>query len=214
MSPESQIRILIFDDHPVIREGLKALISSQSDMIVAGEAEDGRTAVDLFRQHRPDVVLMDLGMPGVGGLDATKALCTAFPNARVVVLSIRSGDEDIHRSLQSGAKGYLLKHDSSTHLFEAIRVVHSGRRYIPPDVATQLAERFPASDMTTRELEILKELVCGKTNKEIAEELSISEPTVKFHVSNILMKLGANDRTEAVTSSLRRGIVHLDQEQK
>jgi two-component system NarL family response regulator len=210
MNSETQIRILIFDDHHVIREGLKALISTQPDLLVVGEASDGQNASDLFRKHHPDIVLMDLSMPGVGGMEATKTLCTTFPNARVIVLSIRSGDEDIHRSLQAGAKGYLLKDATSVHLFEAVRTVHSGRRYIPTEIATQLAERPPASDLTAREAEILQEIVRGKSNKEIADSLSIAEPTVKFHVSNILIKLGANDRTGAVTIALRRGIVHLD----
>ena len=159
--------------------------------------------------HRPDVLLMDLSMPRLGGVEATAAICKEFPTARILVLTIRTGDEDIHRALRAGAKGYLLKETSSRELFDAIRSVHEGRRYIPPAVAMQLAERPPASDLTQRELEILQKIVNGKSNKEIADVLSITEATVKGHVSNILIKLGAGDRTEAVTTALKRGIVHL-----
>jgi DNA-binding NarL/FixJ family response regulator len=210
MGQGDKIRIAVIDDHPLIREGLMALVSTQADMMVVADASDGADALDLFRKHRPDVVLMDLAMPKVGGVEATVNLCKEFPNARVLVLTIRTGDEDIHRALQAGAKGYLLKETSSRQLFDAIRLVHSGHRFIPPAVAMQLAERPISSDLTTRELEILKHFVEGKINKEIADALSISESTVKGHITNILIKLDANDRTEAVTKALKRGIVHLD----
>jgi two-component system, NarL family, response regulator len=207
---EGKIRILIIDDHPLIREGLGALISTQNNLMVVGEGSDGKDALGLYRKHRPDIVLMDLAMPGLGGVEATTAIRKEFPNAKILVLTIRTGDEDIHRALQAGAKGYLLKECSSTQLFEAILAIHNGRRYIPASVAIQLAERPPASDLTERELQILSSLASGKSNKEIADDLEISEPTVKGHVSNILEKLGASDRTEAVITALKRGIIHLN----
>ena len=210
MEERTGIRIIIIDDHPVIREGLAALIRTQSDLQIVAEACDGNEAVPLYRNHRPDVVLMDLAMPGVGGVEATASLRKEFPNAKILVLTMRTGDEDIHRALQAGAKGYLLKECSSTQLFEAIRAVHNGRRYIPASVAIQLAERPPASELTERELQILTRLATGKSNKEIADALEISETTVKGHISNILVKLGAGDRTEAVITALKRGIVHLN----
>jgi DNA-binding NarL/FixJ family response regulator len=210
MAGNEKIRIAIIDDHPLIREGLIVLLSTQSDMTVVAEATDGSEALDLYRKHRPDVLLMDMAMPKVGGVEATAAICNEFRNAKILILTIRTGDEDIHRALQAGAKGYLLKETSSSQFFEAIRSVHLGHRYIPPAVAIQLAERPPASELTRRELEILQKIVNGKSNKEIANLFSISEATVKGHVSNILLKLGANDRTEAVTTALKRGVVHLD----
>jgi two-component system, NarL family, response regulator len=209
MPGDSIIRIAVIDDHPLIREGLIALLSTQPDIKVVADASDGADALNLYRTHRPDVLLMDLSMPKLGGVEATAAICKEFSNARILVLTIRTGDEDIHRALRAGAKGYLLKETSSRELFDAIRSVHDGRRYIPPSVAMQLAERPPASELTQRELEILQKIVYGKSNKEIADVLSITEATVKGHVSNILIKLGAGDRTEAVTTALRRGIVHL-----
>jgi DNA-binding NarL/FixJ family response regulator len=210
MAESDKIRIAVIDDHPLIREGLMALVSTQADMVVVADASDGADTLDLFRKHRPDVVLMDLAMPRVGGVEATVNLCKEFPKARVLVLTIRTGDEDIHRALQAGAKGYLIKETSSRQLFDAIRLVHSGHRFIPPAVAMQLAERPISSDLTARELEILRHIVEGKINKEIADALSITESTVKGHITNILIKLDANDRTEAVTKALKRGIVHLD----
>jgi two-component system NarL family response regulator len=210
MDEANRVRIVIIDDHPIIREGLGALIRTQPDLNIVAEASDGSEAVGLYLQHRPDIVLMDLSMPGVGGVEATSAIRKQFPSAKILVLTMRTGDEDIHRALKAGAKGYLLKECSSTQLFEAIRAVHNGRRYIPASVAIQLAERPPASELTDRELQILTRLATGKSNKEIADALEISETTVKGHVSNILVKLGAGDRTEAVITALKRGIVHLN----
>jgi DNA-binding NarL/FixJ family response regulator len=210
MGEGKKIRIIVIDDHPVIREGLVALLSTESDLDVIADASDGIEALNLYRTHRPDVVLMDLSMPKMGGVEATAAICKEFPNAKTIVLTIRTGDEDIHRALQAGAKGYLLKETSRHELFNAIRSVHSGRRYIPPAVAMQLAERPPLSELTPRELEILQQIVNGKSNKEIGGAFSITEATVKGHVSSILQKLGVDDRTEAVTTALKRGIVHLD----
>ena len=196
MPGDSIIRIAVIDDHPLIREGLIALLSTQPDITVVADGSDGADALNLYRTHRPDVLLMDLAMPKVGGVEATAAVCKEFPNARILILTIRTGDEDIHRALRAGAKGYLLKETSSRELLEAIRTVHAGRRYIAPAVARQLAERPPASELTARELEILQQITNGKSNKEIADVLSITEATVKGHVSNILIKLGAGDRTE------------------
>jgi DNA-binding NarL/FixJ family response regulator len=204
------IRILVFDDHTVVREGLVALIATQPDIEVIGGDKDGSKALDLYRKHKPDVVLMDLGMPNADGQKATAAICKEFPNARILILTVYEGDEDIYRTLQAGARGYLFKESLSSQLFDAIRAVHSGRRYIPPDVASRLAERIPASDLTSQELNILKHIASGKSNKEIASDLKITEPTVKWHVTNILTKLGVGDRTEAVTVALKRGIIHLD----
>jgi DNA-binding NarL/FixJ family response regulator len=210
MGVGNKIRIVVIDDHPIIREGLVALLSTESDMDVVADAENGIEALKLYRTQRPDVMLMDLAMPHMGGVEATSEICKEFPNARIIVLTIRTGDEDIHRALQAGAKGYLLKETSRHELFDAIRSVHTGRRYIPPNVAIHLAERTPVSDLTPRELEILKQMVDGKSNKQIGDTFSITEATVKGHVSSILQKLGVGDRTEAVTTALRRGIVHLD----
>ncbi len=210
MAAENTIRILIIDDHQVVREGLKAMILTQPDLSVIAEASDGTDAVSLFQKHRPDVVLMDLEMPVTGGLDATRALMESFPGARIIVLTVHKGDEDIHHALHAGARGYLWKDAPGTQLMEAIRMVHSGHRYISSAVAKQLAERPPASELTSREMEILTRMMRGKSNKQIAEELSIAEPTVKFHVSNILVKLEASDRTQAVTNAIRRGILHLE----
>ena len=205
-----KIKIIIIDDHPVIREGLGALLSTQPDMTVVAEASDGADVPSLYRMYRPDILLMDLAMPGTGGVEATRSVRKEFPNAKILILTMRTGDEDIHRALEAGAKGYLLKESSGSQLFDAIRSVHAGKRYIPASVALHLAERPPASDLTDREMEILTKMAAGKSNKEIADVLNITESTVKGHVSNILVKLGAGDRTEAVITALKRGIVHLN----
>lgn len=207
---QTPIRIIIFEDHAVVREGLIALLSTQSDMQVVAHASNGSAAVELFRAHQPDIVLMDLGMPGKGGLQATAELCAEFSRARVIVLTIYSGDEDVHRALQAGAKGYLLKESMSSQLFDAIRTVHSGLRYLPPDIAALLAERIVAPQLSARELEILRIIANGKSNKQVAADLNISEATVKGHVTSILEKLGVNDRTEAVVVALKRGILHIE----
>jgi DNA-binding NarL/FixJ family response regulator len=212
MKEDNRIRIMITDDHAVIREGLSGLISTQNDMIVVAGASNGSEAVHLYRTHRPDVVLMDLAMSVLGGVEATIAIRKEFSNAKILILTMRKGDEDIHRALQAGARGYLLKESPSAEIFQAIRAVHSGRRVIPASVAIQLAERPPASELTEREMQILEKMAAGKSNKEIADAFQISEATVKGHVGNILVKLGAGDRTEAVITALKRGIVHIDQE--
>ena len=210
MSNQNTIRILIVDDHPVVREGLAAMVNRQSDMLVAAEAGDGRKAVDLFREHSPDVTLMDLRLPVMSGVDAITAIRKESPSARIIVLTTYDGDEDIYRALQAGAQGYLLKDMFREELVEAIRAVHSGLRRIPTSVAAKLADRMGGSQLTARELEVLKLMARGKSNREVASELAITEGTVKGHVNNILSKLGVGDRTQAVTSALQRGIVHLE----
>lgn len=207
---EGVIRILIADDHPVVREGLAALIERRADMTVAAEAGNGREAVDRFREHRPDVTLMDLRMPQLDGVEAIGVIRQEFPAARVIVLTTYDGDEDIYRGLRAGAMAYLLKDAPREELLEAIRAVDAGQKRIPPEVAVKLTERMSSPTLTARELEVLRLLAQGKSNGEIGAVLFITEGTVKAHVNNILNKLGANDRTQAVTMALRRGIVRLE----
>lgn len=207
---ENPIRILITDDHFLVRVGLATVINTQPDMSVVAEAGDGRQAVEMYRQHKPDVTLMDLRMPEMNGIEAIQAICKEFPNSRIIVLTTYDGDEDIYRALQAGARSYILKDMVGDELIDAIRVVHSGQRRIPPEIAARLAERMPRSDLTPRELEVLKLIVKGKSNREIATELFVTEGTVKVHVNNLLGKLGVNDRTQAATVAIQRGIVHLD----
>ena len=203
------IRILVVEDHNVVRQGLIALIRTVSDMTVVAEAADGVKAVELFRQHRPDVTIMDLRLPGMGGVEAITEIRRGFPSARVIVLTTFDGDENIFRALQAGARGYLLKDMFGDELMEAIRAVHAGKTYFPPAVAQRLAERMGGPSLTNRELEVLNLIVTGKSNKEIGSELSISEATVKTHINSILGKLGVSDRTQAATTALQRGIVQL-----
>jgi two-component system NarL family response regulator len=205
------IRVLVADDHAVVRMGLVSLIQSEPDLEVAGEAEDGRQALARFRELRPDVVLADLRMPDLDGVAMTQALTREDPSARVIIFSSYEGDEEIYRALEAGARGYLLKRDSQGEdLIRAIRTVHAGKRYIPEAVAATLAERVHLSELTARELEVLRAVADGLSNKRIAERLAIAEGTVKIHVTNIIGKLGVSDRTEAVTAAIRRGILRLD----
>lgn len=206
----SEIRVLIVDDHPVVREGLAAMIERRQDMTVVGEASDGQEALALFRAYRPDVTLMDLRMPGMGGVETIGAIRAEFPDARIIVLTTYDGDEDVYRGLQAGAMAYLLKDAPREELLEAIRAVHGGQMRIPPDVASKLAERIMGPELTAREMDVLRLIVAGKANREIGAELSITEGTVKAHVNNILGKLGVSDRTQAVTTALRRGLVQLE----
>jgi DNA-binding NarL/FixJ family response regulator len=206
---DERIGIMVVDDQAVVRQGFVSLINTVPGMAVVAEAKDGREAVELYRKHRPDVVLMDLRMPVMGGADAIAALRREFPGARVIVLTTFDGDEDIYRSLQAGAQGYLLKDMFFEELEEAIRTVHAGGRRIPGVVAERLAGRMAGSDLTARELMVLEQIVRGKSNKAIAAALGISEATVKSHMNNILSKLDAEDRTQAATKALQRGIVHL-----
>jgi two-component system NarL family response regulator len=210
MSAQSPIRVLVVDDHFVVRMGLTTLINSQPDMTIVGEAANGKQGVELFRLHKPDVTLMDLRMPEMGGVDAISAIREEYPDCRIIVLTTFDGDEDIFRAFQAGARAYLLKDMHHDDLLSAIRAVHQGQRFIPPAIANRLAERMPRSELTARELEVLKLIVKGMSNKEIAAALSITEGTVKIHVNNLLGKMGVSDRTKAATTALQRGIVHLD----
>ena len=203
------IRILLVDDHPIVREGFAAIIERRPDMTVVAEASNGAEAVTLFREHRPDVTLMDLRLPEMDGLAAIRAIRGEFPSARILVVTTYDGDEDIHRALASGAKGYLLKDAPRDHLLEAIRSVHAGRSFVPANVATILSERIGAQEITNRERDVLGLIAQGKSNQEIGTLLFISEGTVKGHVVNILAKLEASDRTQAVTNAIKRGIIHL-----
>jgi DNA-binding NarL/FixJ family response regulator len=207
----NRIRIMVVEDHHVVRQGLVALLKGTPDMEVIAEAQDGAQAVERFRQHRPDITLMDLRMPNLGGAQATEAIRKEFPQARIIVLTTYDGDEDIYRAIQAGARGYLLKDMFGEELMEAIRAVHAGKSRIPAAVAERLADRMGGPNLTARELSVLQLIVKGKSNKEIADELGIFESTVKTHVNNILSKLDVNDRTQAATTALQRGIVHLPQ---
>lgn len=205
----NRIRIMVIDDQAVVRQGFVALINTVPDMEVIAEGINGQQAIDLYNQHTPDVTLIDLRMPVVGGVEAITTIRQKFPDARLIVLTTYDGDEDIYRSLQAGAKGYLLKDVFFEELETAIRSVHAGLRHIPAAIAMRLAERMASSDLTSREMEVLELIVRGQSNKEIGASLTISEATVKSHINNILSKLGVSDRTQAVTTALQRGLVHL-----
>ena len=205
----SKIRIMVIDDQAVVRQGFVALINTVADMEVIAEGINGQQAIELYRQHKPDVTLIDLRMPVVGGVQAIATIRREFPEARLIVLTTYDGDEDIYRSLQAGAKGYLLKDMFFEELETAIRTVHAGSRRIPAAIAERLAERMAGSNLTARELEVLELIVRGQSNKEIGASLKISEATVKSHVNSLLSKLGVTDRTQAATTALQRGLVHL-----
>jgi DNA-binding NarL/FixJ family response regulator len=209
MSVKTGIRILIVDDHPIVRMGISAIINARSDMVAVAQANSGEEAISLFRQHIPDITLMDLRLPGMGGVEAIRAIRALSPKARFVVLTTYEGDEDIHQALKSGAQGYLIKGMPHEDLIEAIRRVHAGEYFVPVPMAEALASRTPRTQLTPREKDVLSLLVEGKSNKEIGVALDISEATIKSHVSVILMKLGAADRTQAVVIALQRGILHL-----
>ena len=209
ISDRQPIRVLSVDDHALLREGIVAVVNGQPDMTVVAQASTGRDAIQLFREHRPDVTLMDLRMPDISGIDALIAILVEFPNARIVMLTTFEGDVEIRRSLALGARGYLLKNMRPKDLVEAIRQVHAGRKRIPHEIATQLAEHIADEPLTERELEVLRHVADGTRNRAIAERLAISEETVKVHVKHILEKLGASDRTGAVAIALRRGIIQL-----
>ena len=204
------IRIMIVEDHHVVRQGFIALLRLVEGFEIVAEAPDGDRAVALYREHRPDVTLMDLRLPTIGGVETITKIRAEFPQARIIVLTTFDGDEDIYRALQAGAKGYLLKGMSSDELIEAIRGVHAGKSRIPAAVAERLAERLSGPTLTERETDVLKLIVSGNSNKEIAGALFISEATVKTHVNSLLGKLGVTDRTQAATTALQRGIVHFD----
>jgi len=208
MNPNN-IRVLIVDDHPVVRTGLALMIKYEPGMEVVAEAADGAEAVQLFRQHQPDVMLMDLRMPGMGGVDAITAILKEFPDACIIVLTTYDGDEDIYRGLQAGARGYLLKGTSCDELLDAIRKVHAGQTYIPAEVGAKLAIRLSGPQLSKREQDVLRLLGTGMSNREIANTLGIAEGTIKFHVNNILSKLQVSDRTQAALIALKRGIANL-----
>jgi DNA-binding NarL/FixJ family response regulator len=204
-----KIKVMIVDDHPLLRVGVASIVNARSDMTVMAQTGTGEEAVALFSQHRPDVTLMDLRLPKMSGVDAILAIRARFPMARFVVLTTYEGDEDIHRALEAGAKGYIIKGMPYQTLIEALLRVHGGGRFLPPPVARALASRMPDSDLSSREQEVLRNLVAGMSNKEIAGLLGITEATVKCHVSTILMRLNVSDRTQAVVTALQRGLVHL-----
>src|ERR1700720_1498739 len=203
------IRILIVDDHPLLREGIAALVNAESDMKLVAEGSNGQEAIDKFRSNRPDITLMDLQMPALNGIEAIIGIRSEFPNARIIVLTTYTGDVQVLRALKAGARGYILKGRVHRELLDTIRAVHAGQKRIPPEVAAELAEHAAEDDLTAREIDVLQLIAAGNANKEIAGRLSIAEDTVKSHVSNILSKLRANDRTHAVTIGLKRGIIEL-----
>lgn len=210
MDAEKPIRVLIVDDHVVLRDGLKSMIERQPDMAVAGEAGRGDEAVELFRQLRPSVTIMDLRLPGLSGIDALTAIRKEFPEARILVLTTYDRDEDIYRALDAGARGYLLKDATRDELVAAIRAVHAGRRCIPAALAERLMESGPRLHISDREMDVLRLVAKGLRNKEIASELGLTEGTVKGYIINILRALDAHDRTKAVSEALRRGLLQLD----
>jgi len=203
------IRVLTVDDHALLREGIAALVNVESDMKLVAEASNGQEAIEKFRLHRPDVTLMDLQMPSLNGIEAIIGIRSEYPNARIIVLTTYAGDVQVLRALKAGAQGYILKGEVHRALLDTIRAVHAGHKRIPPEVAAELAEHAAEDDLTSREIDVLRLIAAGNANKEIAGQLSIAEDTVKSHVTNILAKLGANDRTHAVTIGLKRGIIEL-----
>jgi len=209
MNATSPIRILTVDDHPILREGIAAILASESDMMLVAQASNGREAIEQFRTHRPDITLMDLQMPLMNGTEAILAILKEFPQARFIVLTTYSGDAQAVRALKAGAAGYLLKSMVRKELVETIRSVYGGRKRIPPEIAVEMAEHHADDALTEREIEVLREVAAGNANKRIADHLAISEETVKAHMKNILSKLGANDRTHAVTIALKRGIIEI-----
>jgi two-component system NarL family response regulator len=206
----NRIRVLVVDDHFVVRLGLRAVIDPEPDMVVVAEASSGEKAIQLFREHDPDITLMDLRMPLMSGVEATRSIRQHSPNARIIVLTTYDGDEDIFRALDAGARAYLLKDMSREELLDAIRAVHAGQRRIPAAIGARLAEAMPRSELTRRELEVLGYVVKGLSNRQIGDELRITEGTVKIHVNKILSKMGVQDRTQAATTAVRRGIIHLE----
>jgi two-component system, NarL family, response regulator len=205
----TSIRVLIADDHSIVRQGLATIINRDPEMTVIAQAEDGQQAIECFREHQPDVTLMDLRMPQVTGVEAIRAICVEFKFARIIVLTTYDGDEDIYNGLHSGAQGYLLKDTKPNELLNAIRTVHRGQQYVPPDVGAKLVQRLSNPELSDRELEVLGLMAQGLSNLEIATALTIGESTVKSHVNRILSKLGVGDRTQAVIVAVKRGIVSL-----
>lgn len=204
-----KIRVMVVDDHPLMRVGVASIVNASSDMSVVAQTGTGEEAVALFQKHKPDVTLMDLRLPGMSGVDAIRAIRKTDSRARFVVLTTYEGDADIHQALEAGAQGYLIKGMPYQTLVDALHRVHRGERFLPPPVARALASRMPDSDLSAREREVLSLLASGKSNKDIASLLGITEATVKCHVSAILLRLNVSDRTEAVVTALHRGLIHL-----
>jgi len=203
------IRVLCVDDHPLVRKGIASILANEADMELVGEASNGREAVEMFKQFKPDVVLMDLRMPDLDGTSATRMIRQEVPEAKIIALTSYDGDQDIYRALEAGVRGYILKEMVHTEVVRAIRTVHSGKRLMPQEVAERLSEYFPQVALTPREVEVLGLVAKGMANKEIATRLGTASGTVKMHIQNILAKLGASDRTHAVTIAMERGILHL-----
>jgi two-component system, NarL family, response regulator len=209
MSQSTTIRVLIADDVAIVRQGLATIVDRDPEMTAIAQAEDGQQAIALFREYQPDVTLMDLRMPQMGGVEAIVAICAEFKQARIMVLTTYDGDEDIYRGLQAGAQGYLLKDAKPHELLNAIRTIHSGQKYVPPEVGAKLVQRMNNPELSERELDVLRLMAQGMNNLDIAAALNIGESTVKSHVNRILSKLGVNDRTQAVIVAIKRGIVYL-----
>jgi two-component system NarL family response regulator len=209
--PSAKIRLLVVDDHFVVRIGLASALNLEPDMEVVAEAKDGREALALYDKHAPDVVVMDYQLPHLNGAEATTAIRAKHPGAKIIILSVYKGEEDVHRAVQAGASGYLPKSSEPQELLEAIRVIHKGRRYFPKAINAALAARAARTELSDREKDVLEALVRGRSNKEIASALGISENTVKVHTTRVFEKLGVADRLEAVTAAIQRGIVHLQQ---
>jgi len=210
MKKKHPIRVMLVDDHPAFRKGLAALIGTENDLEVVAETGDGNDAIQLFRRHKPDITLMDLRLPGMGGVEATIAIRKEFPDARVIVLTTFDMDEDIYRAMDSGAKSYLLKDTPEDELAATIRAVHAGEEKLAPKLAERLAQRQKRPELSQREMEVLQLLVRGRSNKEIASSLFITEVTVKAHLKTLFVKLGVQDRTDAAITAIRQGIVHLN----
>jgi DNA-binding NarL/FixJ family response regulator len=209
VSQSTAIRVLIVDDHSIVRQGLTAMIENEPDMTVVGQAGNGQEAIAQYQQLQPDVTLIDLRMPQLGGVDAIVAICAEFTHARMIVLTTYDGDEDIYRALRAGAKGYLLKDAEPDALLNAIHIVHSGQQYIPSEVAAKLVQRMNIPELSEREQEVVCQMARGLSNQDIAAALNITESTVKFHINRILSKLGVSDRTQAVITALKRGLAKL-----
>jgi DNA-binding NarL/FixJ family response regulator len=209
MSSDTRIRVLNVDDHPLLNEGIAAIINAQSDMLLVGQASTAQDGIRLYRQHHPDVTLLDVRLPDMSGIDALIAIRVEFVNARILMLSTFQGDVEIQRALEAGARGFLLKNLPNRELVGAIRQVHAGKKCVPPQVAAHLAEYLTDDDLTPREVDVLQLISAGNGNRDIAMALSITEDTVKGHVKHIMEKLGANDRTEAVVIAVRRGIIQI-----
>jgi len=204
------ITVLCVDDHPLVRKGIAAILATEADIQLVAEAGSGEEAVQAYRKHKPEVTLMDLRMPGMDGIEATKQIRQINPEAKILALTSYDGDQEIYRALEAGVRGYLLKEMVHTEIVRAIRVVHSGKRLMPPEVAERLSEHFPQVALTPREIEVLQHVAKGYGNKEIGIRLGTAAGTVKMHLQNILSKLGASDRTHAVTLAIRRGIIYID----